>query len=182
MSGFIEWLEGLNENDTKVRAVLRRSLAFDPGRFAPAYPYVEPFVRDEDNSWRREMLYLVAGLWAAHWREGRAGVPISLGKACAVFDSENRKNMSQVDRRKTSSTEKRFITLLDADPDQLPHRLRQMIALLKEQVIDFDVLLKGLLNWRDDQKRTQNAWARDFYRNMNHEMEIEPTTQKEESK
>ena len=38
MSGFIEWLEGLNEKDTKVRAVLRRSLAFDPGRYRPAYP------------------------------------------------------------------------------------------------------------------------------------------------
>ena len=45
MSGFIEWLEGLNEKDTKVRAVLRRSLAFDPGRFTPAYPYVEPFLK-----------------------------------------------------------------------------------------------------------------------------------------
>ena len=26
MNGFIEWLEGLNEKDTRVRAVLRRSL------------------------------------------------------------------------------------------------------------------------------------------------------------
>ena len=71
MKEFIEWLEGLSRKDTKVRAVLRRSLSFDPGRYAPAYPYVEPFTKDEDISWRREMLYLVAGLWAAHWREGR---------------------------------------------------------------------------------------------------------------
>jgi CRISPR system Cascade subunit CasB len=71
MRRFIEWLEGLNKKDTKVRAVLRRSLAFDPGAFVPAYPYVEPFVKDEGNSWRREMHYLVAGLWAAHWREER---------------------------------------------------------------------------------------------------------------
>lgn len=34
MSGFIEWLESLNKKDTRVRAVLKRSLAFDPG----AYP------------------------------------------------------------------------------------------------------------------------------------------------
>ena len=73
MRRFIEWLEGLNQKDTKVRAVLRRSLAFDPGTFVPAYPYVEPFVKDESNSWRREMHYLVAGLWAAHWQEGRPG-------------------------------------------------------------------------------------------------------------
>ena len=172
MSGFIEWLESLNEKDTKVRAVLRRSLAFDPGRFAPAYPYVEPFVKDEDNSWRREMFYLVASLWAAHWRKGQKGQQMPFGKACAVYQAASG----------SMNTERRFIALLDADSDQLPHRLRQMIALLKEQDIDFDNLLKGLIYWNDDQKRTQNAWARDFYRIVNHETEMEPSTQKEESK
>jgi CRISPR system Cascade subunit CasB len=179
MSGFIEWLEGLNEKDTKVRAVLRRSLAFDPGRFVPAYPYVEPFIKDADNSWRRQMLYLVAGIWAAHWREGRTGEPMPFGKACAVFDNEKRKTVSSDDRRKTTSTERRFVTLLDADHDQLPHRLRQMVALLKEQTMDYDALLNGLLFWNDEQKRTQNAWARDFYRTLNHETTNEYQTKKE---
>ena len=45
MSAFIEWLESLNEKDTKVRAVLMRSLAFEPGTHVPAYPYVEPFLQ-----------------------------------------------------------------------------------------------------------------------------------------
>ena len=179
MSSFIEWLEGLNEKDTRVRAVLRRSLAFDPGMFVPAYPYVEPFVRDEDNFWRREMFYLVAGLWAAHWREGRTGAPMPIGKACAVFDAEKRQKMSRDDRRKMTSTEKRFVTLIDSDRDQLPHRLSQVLALLKEQAIDFDELLKGLLYWSDDLKRTQNAWAREFYRNMNYQTETGPTNQEE---
>lgn len=161
MSTFIEWLEGLNEKDTKVRAVLRRSLAFDPGSYVHAFPYVEPFAGNADNARRRETLYLVAGLWAAHWRENGRGQPMPLGKACA---------MHQIASGSTS-TERRFIALLDADRDQLPHRLRQIIALLKEQSIDFDALLTGLLYWEDDQKRTQNAWARDFYRNLNHETE-----------
>jgi len=154
MSGFIEWLEKLNEKDTKIRAVLRRSLSFPPGRFVPAYPYVEPFIKNEDKSWRRESYYLVAGLWAAHWREDQRGQPMSLGKACAVYQTASG----------STSAERRFITLLDADSEQLPHRLRQMVALLKEQSIDFDDLLKGLLFWNDDQRRTQNNWARDFYR------------------
>lgn len=171
MSGFIEWLERLNERDTKVRAVLRRSLAFDPGMFAPAYPYVEPFLKDEDSSRRRQILYLVAGLWAAHWREGQHGRAMPLGKACAAYQSASG----------SASTERRFITLLDADFDQLPHRLRQMVSLLKEQAIDFESLLKGLLFWDDDQKRTQNAWARDFYRNTEHEMEAEPTASEEKA-
>ena len=167
MSGFIEWLEDLNEKDTRVRAVLRRSLAFDPGTSIQAIPYVEPFVKDESSSWRREMHYLVAGLWAAHWREDRPGAPTSIDKACAVFDSEKRKAMSKDDRQKLTSTEKRFVTLLDSDRDQLSYRMRQMIALLKDQPIDFNALLTGLINWNDDQKRTQNNWARDFYRNIN---------------
>lgn len=169
MSGLIEWLENLNAKDTKVRAVLRRSLAFDPGTFAPAYPYVEPFVREEDSSWRRRMLYLVSGLWAAHWREGERGQPMSLGKACAAYREVSG----------SASAERRFITLLDADSDQLSHRLRQMIALLKEQSIDFDALLNGLLFWNDDQKRTQNSWARDFYRTVDAESERVPATQGE---
>ena len=154
MNGFIEWLEKVNEKDTKVRAVLHRSLAFDPGAYVPAYPYVEPFIRGEDKSRRREIYYLVAGLWAVHWREGQRGQPMSLGKACAAYQTASG----------STSTERRFINMLDADSEQLPHRLRQMIALLKEQAIDFSDLLKGLLYWNDDQKRTQNTWARDFYR------------------
>ncbi|MCA9826702.1 MAG: type I-E CRISPR-associated protein Cse2/CasB, partial [Dehalococcoidia bacterium] len=80
-----------------------------------------------------------------------------------------------------SSTERRFIALLDADPEQLPHRLRQMIALLKEQAIDFDALLDDLLRWRDERKRTQNAWARDFYRALNRGTDPEQETETEQA-
>ena len=156
MSGLIEWLEKQNENDPKIRAVLRRSLAFDPGTFVPSYTYLEPFLRNgEENGWRRKIFYLVAGVWAAHWREGRIDRPLRIGKACAEH------------QKKSASTERRFLALLDADPDQLPHRLRQIMALLRDQNIDFDHLLKGLLFWRDERKRTQNDWARDFYGESN---------------
>lgn len=160
MSSFIQWLEDLNGKDNRVRAVLRRSLAFAPGMYVPAYPYVEPFVKEEHDSGRREMFYLVAGLWAAHWREGRIGAPKTIGKACAEYREASG----------SASTEHRFVNLLDSDPEQLPHRLRQVMALLKEHKIDFDHLLKGLLYWKDDRKRTQNNWARDFYRNTDSEM------------
>lgn len=173
MRAFISWLESLNEGDTRVRAVLRRSLAFDPGEYPPAFPYVEPFVNDNDNYWLRKMHYLTAGLWASHWSPGRTGVPVTVGKACAAYQSTSG----------STSTERRFIALLDADGDQLPHRLRQMIALLKEQAIDFDGLLKGILQWNGDRKRTQNAWARDYYRNMETEKDQGKLAQtKEKSK
>jgi len=91
-----------------------------------------------------------------HWREGRSSVPMKIGKASATHQKASG----------STSTERHFITLLDADSNQLPHRLRQMVALLKEHPIDFEDLLKGLLRWRDDRKLTQNVWARDFYKNL----------------
>ncbi len=157
MSGLIAWLEQLNEVDSKAKAVLRRSLAFAPGQHIPAFPYVEPFLKGAEEGWRRDMHYLVAALWAAHWREGRTGLATPLARACAAHHLKN----------DSASTERRFISLLDSDREQLPHRLRQMVALLGEQPIDFDALLNDLLCWNFDDKRTQNAWARDFYRTLN---------------
>ena len=156
MSGFIDWLEEANARDTKVRAVLRRSLAFDPGTNIPAFPYVEPFLKGEAEGWRRQMHYLVAGLWAAHWREDRTGAVAPLARACALHQRATG----------SASTERRFVHLLDADREQLPHRLRQMIALLKEQPIDFQSLLNDLLYWNSADKRVQNAWARAFYKTL----------------
>lgn len=154
MSALVDWLEDLNSRDTRVRAVLRRSLAFDPGAYPPAYPYVEPFAGNSQYAWNRRMQYLAAGLWAMHWRLGR-GQSVSLARAAAAH---------QAVQPGSTSTERRFINLLDADPDQLPHRLRQMVSLLKDHPIDFGELLNGLLDWNDDRKQTQIRWARNFYR------------------
>lgn len=166
MSEYIAWLEDMNARDTKVCAVLRRSLAFDPGTHIPAFPYVEPFLKGEAEGWRRQMHYLVAGLWAAHWREGRTESKTKLAVAIAHYDAERRKGLSPKDKDKPTSTERRFITLLDADEDQLPHRLRQMVALLNDQPIDFQALLNDLLYWNRLDKNVQNAWARAFYRTL----------------
>lgn len=167
MSGFIEWLENVSAENSRVRATLRRSLAFGPGAYPDAFPYIEPHLKQEDDSWRRVAHYLVSGLWALHWREGRDR-GVSLGRACALHQK----------RTNSNSTERRFIALLDSDQDQLPHRLRQMVALLKEQDLDFESLLRGVLNWNHPDKWVQNQWARDFYQNL--EMEDEPETKKEE--
>jgi CRISPR system Cascade subunit CasB len=154
MSGFIPWLESLSNEDTRVRAVLRRSLAFEPGIFIPAFPYVEPFLKGDGGTWRRTAHYLTAGLWAAHGNRAASGDRISVGRACALHQL----------RSGSASTEKRLLALLDADPEQLPNRLSQVRALLDGQPLDFAALLQGTLAWNDEQRRTQVAWARDFYR------------------
>lgn len=156
MNKFIKWLERLNDSDTKVRAILRRSLSFEPSYYVAAYPFVEPFLKNETNLWRRPAFYLIAGLWAAHWRADRSDEPISLGMAAATHQMTT----------KSTSTERRFITLLDSDIEQLPHRLRQMVALLKDYNLDFENLLTGLLFWDSPRRCTQLEWARDFYRSI----------------
>lgn len=157
MSGFIDWLESLNQRDRKVRAVLRRSLSFEPGTYPAVYPYVEPFLVMDGNPWRRKIHYLVAGLWAQHLREGQ-GEGNPLGKAAALHMNE----------KQSRSTESRFVALLDSDEDQLPYRLRQMLALLKDESIDFESVLRGLLFWDSETRRTQIDWSKDFYRTLNH--------------
>ena len=117
------------------------------------------------------MHYLTAALWAAHPKETN-GQKLPIGKACAL---------QQISSGSTS-TERRFIALLDADDDQLPHRLRQMVALLKDYNIDWDHLLNGLIYWNASQKRTQNSWARDFYRTDKPENPDEPNNKQEKTK
>lgn len=154
MSTFIEMLEEMAGKESKVRAVLKRSLAFEPGAYPPAFPYVEMRLGNEDGNWKRTVYYLVAGLWAQHFREGKNSVQ-KLAEACGNFYNKN---------EKSPSIEKRFITLLDADEGQLVYRLRQMVALLKEQSIDFDTLLKDLVSWNHPDKFIQIRWAKMFYR------------------
>lgn len=170
MSTYLDWLEDLNKRDSRLRAVLRRSLAFDPCAFPAAYPYVEPFLKAEDSHWRRQVHYLVAALWATHWKSGRTGAPLTIGKAVAQHQLVSG----------SASTERRFIALLDADADELPYRLRQMVALLKDQAIDFDALLVDLLRWHAPDKRVQNQWARQFYRTLQKDTDLPEESETEE--
>lgn len=147
MTTFIEWLEERAIKDSKVRADLRRSLAFDPGKFWPACRYVEPFLKADASSWDVKTYYLVAGLWAAHWRFDRFEKIISIAEACAKYMEDEDKD--------SLSTESRFISVLDSDTSQLPYRLRQLVALLKDYSIDFEKLLGDLLYWNTEQKSIQ---------------------------
>jgi CRISPR system Cascade subunit CasB len=153
MSTFIEMLEEMAQKESKVRAVLKRSLAFDPGTYPPAFPYVESRLGDDDHKWKRTVYYLVAGLWAQHFREGRVAVQNLSQGCCALYIAND----------KSPSIEKRFISLLDSDEDQLAYRLRQMVAFLKDYPIDFNVLLKDLISWNHPDKFVQIKWAKSFY-------------------
>ncbi len=169
MSTFVEELAERSQKESKVRAVLKRSLAFDPGTYPSAFPYIEHRLKSDDGEWKRKVYYLVAGLWAMYWRDRNSGAGQSLANVCRMLYWAN---------DQSSSIERRFITLIDADSEQLPYRLRQMVSLLKEYEIDFNNLSKDLLSWDHPDKFIQIRWAREFYNqtaeenNKNNETEV----------
>jgi CRISPR system Cascade subunit CasB len=145
---FFKFLEGL---DPGGRAILRRSLSCPPGTWPASFPYVEPWVRNR-YPWERSMAYLVAGLSAAS--RGSAGAD-DLGRAVAKLRSSTG----------SGSVESRFIALLDADAEQLPHRLRQMTTLMSSHGIapDWARLRRDLDRWLHPDRIVQQRWARSFY-------------------
>jgi CRISPR system Cascade subunit CasB len=156
---FIKHLEGLKEHDRGAMAALRRSLGFAPGSYVPAFQSIERFsARNDDTPWRRQALYLTAGLYARHPKHA-AGQSLAAVLARVMLD------------RKSPSIEKRFIALLATEPEELPDHLRQVVSLLAaaDAPIDFGALLGDLAAWlepRAFEKRDwlRQRWARDFYR------------------
>lgn len=138
-------------NNRAALANLRRSLSFAPGTWPKAFQYVES-VPKLGEGWRREVAYLVAGLFAlAQGEPGSGNLGESMKRFARTTDSK--------------SVEQRFIALLEADRDELPHRLRQIVTLLKSGGvgIHWDRLYSDLRQWNHPDKYIQQAWARSFY-------------------
>ncbi|MEW5895661.1 MAG: type I-E CRISPR-associated protein Cse2/CasB [Candidatus Omnitrophota bacterium] len=170
MKTMIEYLEDMAQRESKIRAALKRSLAFDLGTYPPVFQYIERWIGEDDNDWRRFVYYLVAGLWALQRRESRKGIGLKMTEAIRMFYFSN---------EQSPSVERRFIAILDADEGQLAYRLRQMIALLKDYPIDFVDLLRDLLFWNHPDKLVQIKWAKIFYRNSVESNEAETINEKE---
>jgi CRISPR system Cascade subunit CasB len=157
----IQKLEEQAASNTAVVAILRRSASYNPGLYPPAFPYVEPLIYGQ-GEWRRQASYLTAACWAKSRRQrGEAhpadaqSLPIALRRLC--LDPKNPQNSKNI--------EKRFTTLLDADPDELPWRLRQMTAVLDAAsiAIDWTSLLSDLWRWNHPERYVQLRWARLFW-------------------
>lgn len=146
---FVSYIEEL---DSGGRAVLRRSLAFDPGTWPPAFKYVESWIGAEAGAWERRVTYLVAGLQA-------------LSKADRYYDDVGAAARALSAATASQSVESRFLSLLDADSEQLPHRLRQMIDLMSSQGIApaWAGLRRDVLRWGTEDRWVQQRWARSYY-------------------
>ncbi|MFA7669119.1 MAG: type I-E CRISPR-associated protein Cse2/CasB [Burkholderiaceae bacterium] len=163
---FVAHLRSLEESPGAM-AALRRSVAFEPGRYMAVYPYVEPYVGKDwhERDSRRLAAYAVAGLYAHLPRhESRQTF------AGAFGDLMRRRTR---DDRGNEGIQKRFISLLNADPENIVEYLRQALSLMAVEAEGFDYvrLLDDLTKWMnpfpdrgEDRDRLRERWAREFYR------------------
>ena len=147
--------------DTAVLAVLRRSLAYEPGLYPPAFPYVEPLTYGQ-GEWRQRATYLAAACWAkGHRAHQEDSQDPGIGLASALLKLRDDPKQSQAG----DSLTKRFTALLDADSDELPWRLRQITAQLSAAgiTVDWPALLNDLWHWNHSNRSVQVNWARQFW-------------------
>lgn len=184
---FVRYLRRRGEPADLAR--MRRSLG-DPGQ--EVIPVVEGFlgrIQDErEDRWERLVYYLVAGLWATtvssseleHFRQQSEEEPEPAQAEEKPVEAGYRRTLGHaiarlyLARDRAKSIEQRFIALLDADEEQLPYRIRQMVQLLKSEEgihIYWSELLRDLLAWNDERRPVQQKWARAFYRTVAKETE-----------
>jgi CRISPR system Cascade subunit CasB len=137
------------EEDLGALADLRSGLGKEPGEMTRVHRHVVPYL--PENVYHDRWYYLIATLFGAFPRH-RNG--FSLGAAFRPL------------KRQSDSIEARFVTLLNADPDDFGDHLRHGMSLLRahEQPIDWFRFFSDLLQWDHPDGRVQLRWARDFYR------------------
>jgi len=157
---FIKYLEKFAEKKNRgALAALRRGLQYDLGKCIGMFPYVVPWLSNVRSKWERDMYYLIASLFAYH--------PIStgIGNLGDIF------RVLYLKRQKNPSFEKRFITLLKSNPEDVPFHIRQAISLAKSENIPINwyELFFDLLRWNNPNYPPYEKWAQSFWRDKKEE-------------
>lgn len=159
---FVAYLGGLERGDL---AVLRRSASHMPSFDAGAARVVYPRISASDSgSYREEPYFVVAALFAL--KPGREDKPSAgnLG-ASALHLAMNR----STDGSRAESVAHRFDRVLSSSLSDLPHILRDFVALIDtaNAPINFTLLLKHYRHWESIDRWVQREWARAFWPSAN---------------
>lgn len=105
-----------------------------------------------------EMYFLTATLFTLAESEGMGNLGDALRRARK--DNQNDKGL-----------DRRIEVLLDANQEQLPFRLRQVIHFLQSNrvKVNWGQLLADLLQWDREDRRIQRKWARSYFGNHTEE-------------
>ncbi len=188
-AAFVQLLQELDRGEL---AQLRRTLSGDE---ASAYWLERLYIRagygqGRENRSARAMLGLLAGLYALKpkpQKEEQASEETG-GSAEGASDAASSgvtvgALMGQLYllQGKRPSTEKRFLTLLDADREGLRYHLRQAVNLLAAEDLtpDWERLAADLVYWGDPVRR---RWASDFYGEVARAQEAQEKEQEKKQK
>ncbi|RLC41268.1 MAG: type I-E CRISPR-associated protein Cse2/CasB [Candidatus Coatesbacteria bacterium] len=177
---FINYLKSLVEDERKrgALAALRRGISGPPGTVPDTYPYVVPNLPTQISPDSRYAIpyFLVASLFALYFTgKGREQLKseeeYNLGRAFRLAEEEDKKQSDKPEKKgkddkdKGSSTERRFVALLNAHYDDLHNHLRHAISYLrsKDIPIDWQKLLKHIVNWNHPDRWVQKELAKGFW-------------------
>lgn len=134
------------KDDSAAMAILRRSLAFPPGTFTPAFPYVVPFLPEKGNELP---FFLTAALFAMH---PLVSSQSDLGEAFRKLGD-------------SPSIEGRFKALLQCREEELPTHLRGAVSLFaaKNIPVCYVDLFRAIKYWEHPEKFIQKKMARSFW-------------------
>ncbi len=172
-------LHGRIEQDNSARAALaelRRAATEDPRYDHRALAFVGRFVPSDASDWRVDAHLLTATLFAQYVQGQVPPLPDTdrlprRGRRTPTLGMSARLLRETLERENkgAESFNRRFTALLDAPAEDLPVRLRRLVALLKsyDVPIRFDRLLEDLCNWKRHRRRVAREWAEDYWRNLN---------------
>ncbi len=161
----IRYLKGLEKRqDRAALANLRRGLGKTPKSVMEMYPYLGQFLYNDSKRNYETAVFIVAALFAYY--------PDAPGNAGNLGDSIRRM------KDDSDSIEKRFVALLNAEAEDLPYYLRQIVGLLKskEIAVNWNRLFKDVKDWNSDKRYVQTAWARGFWGNYSSDKKQEDKT------
>ncbi|HNP69641.1 MAG TPA: type I-E CRISPR-associated protein Cse2/CasB [Kouleothrix sp.] len=165
IAGFLARLGRLDPGGlAQLRRAAGQSLAEARGGYSVFFTLLPTAI---ERPREQERYFLVATLYALTTRGGehaRQRDGVSLGSALGrVRQAQLAATGQRPDAR--ISLDRRFAALCDADAEQLPFRLRQIVRLLhaQGQVLDWERLLRDLAAWEHADHYVQRRWMREYY-------------------
>jgi CRISPR system Cascade subunit CasB len=155
---FVSRLEDLSHADharvdlARLKRSAGSSLADSPDVFPLFYRLLPPMMRGNERD--EDRLFLVATLFAINPRSMRAA---DFGATMARLAATRANGREGIDRR--------IAVLLDAEAQDLPFRLRQLVTLAAaaELGVNWRGLTEDLLWWDQPARRVQRRWARSYF-------------------
>ncbi len=173
-SEFIKHLEGLvRDKNRAALARLRSGLRRKDSRSMEMYPVIGRFLSEKPNRNYENAVFIVAALFA-YYPDAKTNAG-NLGASLKELKNKEKKQNPQEDS-KSNPIEKRLVALLNAEADELPDYLRQIVGLLKSKEIpvNWQQLLKDVQYWETNDENSkyesvQKKWARSFWGSYNNE-------------